>query len=295
MAPTSSRWSRELSTAIVTPDTVCRDFTPESRRVGAVGMKCGMTQAWSATGRRVALTVVELHDLQVVKVRTPMEDGVCAMQLGGGWQKRKRMTLHEANHFEKKGLSYKRYQREFPVTEDALLPVGTSITALHFVPGQFVDVQATTRGKGFEGAVSRWGFKGQSATHGTTKAERKIGSMGGAAGSMYATRVAKGKKMAGRMGNKRRTVQGLMVWKVAPKYNLVYFKGSIPGHPGCEVYIRDSINRKQEIFRAGTTEMLPFPTCLPGDTLYDTEEELLCPAAADGEINLRTGRTAGAR
>ena len=137
------------------------------------------------------------------------------------------MTTSEARSYETKGLAYKRYTREFPVTEDALLPVGTTITALHFVPGQFVDVQATTRGKGFQGAVRRWGFKGQSATHGTTKAERKIGSMGGvraiaagtflwpvpdahrppshpalsvraceqAAGSMFATRVFKGKKM----------------------------------------------------------------------------------------------------
>jgi hypothetical protein len=178
---------------------------------------------------------------------------------------------------------------------------------------EFVDVQSTSRGKGFEGAVKRWGFKGQSATHGTTKAERKIGSMGGvtrrpdrpttqlarrrrtvgaesphgrrtaagrwprllppallpptllptthrrpqraadgrriqrathgvvrscgwpcgwqAAGSMFGTKVSKGKKMAGRMGNKRRTVAGLMVWKVVPKYNLIYCKGSVRAPP----------------------------------------------------------------
>ena len=242
-----------------------------SRRVGAIGMKCGMTQAWSASGERVPLTVIELQDLQVTKVRTPLKDGVCALQLAGGWEKRKRMTTSEARVFETKGMAYKSYLREFPVTEDALLPVGTSISALHFVPGQFVDVQATTRGKGFQGAVRRWGFKGQSKTHGTTKAERKIGSMGGAAGSMFATRVFKGKKMAGRMGNRRRTVQGLLVWKVVPKYNLVYCKGSIPGARGCEVRLRDSMCRKQEKFKAATP--LPFPTILPGDALYGSEEE----------------------
>ena len=130
------------------------------------------------------LTVIELQDLQVSKVRVPMRDGVCALQLAGGWQKRKRMTLTEARSFEAKGLAYKKYLREFPVTEDALLPVGTTITAAHFSPGQFVDVQSTTRGKGFQGVVRRWGFKGQSASHGTTKAERKPGSMGGSAGNM---------------------------------------------------------------------------------------------------------------
>ena len=90
------------------------------------------------------------------------------------------------------------------------------------------------------------------------------------------------------MGNKRRTVAGLMVWKVVPKFNLLYCKGSIPGVAGCEVRVRDSICRKQEIFRASTP--LPFPTCLPGDPLYDTEEDLLCPAASVAAINLRTGR-----
>ena len=323
---------------------------PNSRRTGAIGMKCGMTtvspfspssgvtflltlltvraQAWSANGTRVPITVIEIQDLQVSKIRVPMKDGVCALQLAGGWQKRKRMTTAEARNFETKGLAYKRYMREFPVTEDALLPVrprpahtrtllpltwlpltwlglrtplagslicgflslaadlysrptapfarikalagsgprpvlgrvalrvcwsverreqqkarlfaadrarthhrqvGTTIGAGHFLPGQFVDVQAHTRGHGFQGAVRRFGFKGQSKTHGTTKTERSLGSMGGSAGSMFATRVFKGKRMAGRMGGKRRTVAGLMVWKVVPSLDLVFLKGSVPG------------------------------------------------------------------
>ena len=141
--------------SIVTPETICRDWTPQSRRVGAVGMKCGMTQvratvhpaasassmpgshahsifymrvarfvqAWSANGTRIPITVIELQDLQVAKVRVPMKDGVCALQLAGGWEKRKHLTYSEARNYESKGLSYKRYMREFPVTEDALLPV----------------------------------------------------------------------------------------------------------------------------------------------------------------------------
>ena len=104
-----------------------------------------------------------------------------------------------------------------PPTEDALLPVGTTITARHFVPGQYVDVQGTTKGKGFAGPMKRWGFKGQPASHGHSKSHRSHGSMGGAAGAMYATRIWKGKKMAGRMGGKHATMEGLMVWKVLPK------------------------------------------------------------------------------
>lgn len=274
--------------AKVTPESIVREWTPGSRRVGAVGMKCGMSQAWSATGERVPLTVIEIQDLQVFKVRTPMTDGVCALQLAGGWEKRKRLSFSAARQYESKGLAYKRYMREFPVTEDALLPIGTTISAQHFTPGQFVDVQATTRGKGFQGVVKRWGFAGQSASHGTTKAERKPGSMGGSAGSMYGTKISKGKKMPGRMGNNRRTVKGLMVWKVEPKYNLIYCKGSIPGSKGIEVRIRDSVCLKQEHFVKHTPP--PFPTCLPGHPHYEDDgEALLCPAASDPSLHLVTG------
>jgi large subunit ribosomal protein L3 len=233
-------------------------------------------QAWSAVGERVPVTIVELQDLQVCKVRTRMSDGLCALQLGGGWQKRKRMSLAEARQYETRGLAYKQYVREFPVTEDALLPVGTTITARHFVPGQFVDVQAVTRGKGFAGAMKRWGFRGQPASHGASLSHRSVGSMGGAAGSMYATRVWKGKKMPGRMGGRRRTVSGLMVWKVLPKYNLLYLRGSVPGSKGCEVRMRDSLLPKQTFATPP-----PFPTFLPGDDGDDDMEELLAPLALE--------------
>lgn len=242
-------------------------------------MKCGMTTAWSATGQRVPITVVELQDLQVVKRRTQEVDGFSALQLGGGWQKRKRLTYHEAVTFEKRGLAYKRYLAEFRVSEDALLPVGATITAAHFVPGQFVDVQGVTRGKGFAGVMKRWGFKGQPATHGTSKAHRSAGSSGGAAGGMYGTRIWKGKKMAGRMGGKNATMTGMMVWKVSPKYNLVYLKGSVPGAKGSEVRLRDSIHRKQV-----WSEPPPFPTFIPSDPAELEVEEILCPAATDPSV-----------
>ena len=160
--------------------SICREWTPASTRVGALGMKCGMTQAWSAAGQRVPITMVELQDLQVVKRRTRLIDGVNALQLGGGWQKRKRLTLEAARAFEKRGLPYKRYLREFPVSEDAMLPVGATITARHFVPGQYVDAQGVTRGKGFAGVMKRWNFKGQPASHGhsLSSVARELGRRG---------------------------------------------------------------------------------------------------------------------
>lgn len=258
------------------PMTINRTWSPTSQRVGALGMKCGMTQAWAADGKRVPITVVEVQDLQVTKVRTPMHDGVCALQLGGGWQKRKRLTFPEARSFETNGLSYKSYLREFNVTEDALLPIGTSITARHFVPGQYVDVQGVTRGKGFAGAMKRWGFKGQPATHGHSLSHRSVGSMGGAAGSMYATRVWKGKKMPGRMGGKRRTARALMVWKVVPEYDLLYVLGSVPGARGSIVRVRDT-----KVHKRGFKSPPPFPTFLPGDAEgADESAELLAPRAS---------------
>ena len=238
-------------------------------------------QAWSATGQRLPITIIELQDLQVVKRRTEMLDGFNALQLGGGWQKRKRMTFQEATFFEKRGLAYKRYLREFPVSEDALLPIGTSINARHFVPGQYVDVQGVTRGKGTAGVMKRWGFKGQPASHGVSKAHRSAGSAGGAAGSMYGTRVWKGKKMAGRMGGQNATMHGMLVWKVSPKYNLIYVKGSIPGPKGSEVRLRDSLHGKQV-----WAEPPPFPTFIPEDPGDLEVEELLCPAATDASVRV---------
>ena len=210
--------------------TVCRERASRSSvRCGALGMKCGMTQAWTPDGKIVPLTVVELQDLQVTAVRTPEKDGITALQLGGGWQKRKRLSAALAGQFETRGLPLKRYLRDFRVSEDALLPIGTSITANHFVEGQHVDVQGVTKGKGFQGVMKRWGFKGQPATHGVSLYHRGGGSLGGASGGKNRTRVWKGKKMAGRMGNKRRTMLNLLVHKVDPKHNLVYLKGSVPG------------------------------------------------------------------
>ena len=267
--------------------SICREWTPASTRVGALGMKCGMTQAWSAAGQRVPITMVELQDLQVVKRRTRLIDGVNALQLGGGWQKRKRLTLEAARAFEKRGLPYKRYLREFPVSEDAMLPVGATITARHFVPGQYVDAQGVTRGKGFAGVMKRWNFKGQPASHGHSLSHRSRGSSGGAAGSMHRTRVWKGMKMAGRMGGKHCTQRGLMVWKVVPKFNLLYIKGSIPGAKGSLVRLRDSTLHKQ-IFPAPP----PFPTFLPGDDEADLDvAELLCPAALDPNVKANGKKT----
>lgn len=210
-------------------EPLSRIWRADSRRCGAIGMKCGMTHGWLPSGERLPLTIVEVQDVQVVQAkRVPTSEGTgLNLQLGAGWQKRKRLSKADAGQFEARGLPLKRYMREFRVSEDALLPVGTSVTARHFVPGQYVDVQGTSKGKGFQGVMRRWGFKGQPASHGNSLAHRAGGSLGGSAGSMYATRVFPGKKMAGRMGGDRQTMHSLLVYRVDAKHNLLYIKGSV--------------------------------------------------------------------
>jgi len=173
------------------------------------------------------------------------------------------------------------------VSEDALLPVGTSITARHFAPGQYIDVQGTSKGKGFQGVMRRWGFKGQPASHGHSLSHRSAGSSGGAAGSMYATRVFKGKKMAGRMGGRTRTVFSLQVYKIDEAHNILYLRGSVPGNKGSVVRLIDA-TRKFRAKGKGFKLLVepPFPTFLPGDLGDGEGGELVAQAAAKDPLRL---------
>ena len=254
---------RSLSTSIL-PE-VSREWTPQSRRCGALGMKGGMTHDWSQWGQFMPLTVVELQDVQVVQQKLLERDGYTSLKLGAGWQKRKRLTRADAGQYTKSGLPLKQYMREFRVSEDALLPAGSTSTARHFAPGQYVDVQGVSRGKGFTGVMQRWGFKGQPASHGHSLSHRSRGSSAGAAGSRYATRVRKGTKMAGRVGNKRRTASSLLVYKVDPAHNILYLKGSVPGPAGGIVRLKDAerSNTKKLMRKHGV--LPPFPSFFPGD------------------------------
>lgn len=283
---TASRASRRMLQTEVASGLppISRNWTPTSKRCGALGMKCGMTHEWTKWGEWVPLTVIEIQDVQVVQQKVPERDGFYALKLGGGWQKRKRLTKADARQYEKVGMPLKRYMREFDVSEDALLPIGTSINARHFAAGQFVDVQGVTKGKGFQGVMKRWGFSGQPASHGASLSHRSPGSSGGAAGSMYATRVFPGKKMPGKMGNKRRTAMNLFVYKVDPQHNLLYIKGSVPGNRGAIVRLKDAARMALpgDSARKPRQRHLaepPFPTFLATDPGDKTLEPLIAPAA----------------
>jgi large subunit ribosomal protein L3 len=140
-------------------------------------------------------------------------------------------------HFRRAGVSAKYIVREFSVTPDAHVPIGTTLSAIHFVPGQFVDVIANSIGKGFQGVMKRWNFKGLRASHGVSKAHRSAGATGA---HQDPGRIWPGKKMAGRMGNKRITTQNLTVVRVDSQLDLIFVRGHVPGVDDAQVLVKDA-------------------------------------------------------
>ncbi|MES2136467.1 MAG: 50S ribosomal protein L3 [Pseudomonadota bacterium] len=207
-------------------------------RTGVIAKKVGMTRLFQADGRHVPVTVVQLDDVQVIGRRETDRDGYTAVQLGAGKAKAKNVAKPQRGAFGKAEVEPKARIAEFRVAEDALLDVGAHISADHFVAGQFVDISGVTQGKGFAGAMKRWGFKGLRATHGVSVSHRSHGSTGN---RQDPGRVFKNKKMAGHMGARNRTQQNLEVVRTDPIRGLLFIKGSVPGHKGSWLAISDAI------------------------------------------------------
>jgi len=208
------------------------------RRSGALGMKVGMISLFDTWGERHAVTVLQIDSCTVVQVKTHETDGYLALQLGVGEAKSKRVGVSLRGHYEKNGLTPSRMLSEFRVSPDSELSVGTRIRSMHFVPGQYVDVCGTTKGKGFAGVMKRWNFGGGRATHGNSLAHRIPGSTGC---RQDPGRVFKNKKMPGRLGGERATIQSLKILKIDPARDLVYVKGAVPGNNGGFVRIVDAV------------------------------------------------------
>src|SRR3954470_16266111 len=207
-------------------------------RTGVIAKKVGMTRLFQADGRHVPVTVLQLDDVQVVGRREMDRDGYTAVQLGAGKAKAKNVAKPQRVAFGKAEVEPKARVVEFRVAEDALLDIGSHISADHFVAGQLVDVVGVTQGKGFAGAMKRWGFKGLRATHGVSVSHRSHGSTGQ---RQDPGKVFKNKKMAGHMGARNRTQQNLEVVRTDPIRGLLFIKGSVPGHKGSWLSISDAI------------------------------------------------------
>ena len=201
---------------------------------GLIGKKIGMTSVFSADGRNVPCTVIEVGPCVVTQVKTVEVDGYAALQLGFEEQKEKHLTQPELGHFRKAGVTPKRHLAEFKGFGDNY-KTGDTIGADFFSEADFVDVVGTSKGKGFQGVVKRHGFGGVGqSTHGQHYRLRAPGSVGACS---YPAKVFKGMRMAGQTGNERVTVQNLQVIKVIPEHNLIMIKGSIPGSKGSIVLI----------------------------------------------------------
>lgn len=181
------------------------------RRTGGLAMKVGMLGIYDKWGKRYPVTVLQLDNCQVVQTKTEDTDGYNAVQLGVGEAKVKRVNKPLMGHFSKHSLVPNRKLMEFRVSKDCLLSPGTKIQATHFVAGQLVDVAGITKGKGFQGVVKRWGFAGGNASHGNSVSHRVPGSTGC---RQDPGKVFKNKKLPGRMGGERVTMQNLKVLKV---------------------------------------------------------------------------------
>ena len=201
---------------------------------GLLGKKIGMTSVFSADGKNVPCTVIEVGPCVVTQVKTLEKDGYEALQLGFEEKKDKHTTKPEAGHFKKAGVTPQRHLAEFKGFEGDY-KLGDKLTVELFEGADFVDVIGTSKGKGFQGVVKRHGFGGVGqTTHGQHNRLRAPGAIGACS---YPAKVFKGMRMAGQMGNERVTVQNLKVIKVIPEHNVLMIKGSIPGCKGSIVLI----------------------------------------------------------
>jgi len=207
--------------------------------VGLIGRKLGMTQIFSEDGAAVPVTAIEVESSVVIQKKTGENDGYDAVQLAYGRAKPKHVTKPLQGHFKKADKGLFRVLREFR-TDTGSYEVGQEIKADIFSIGDYVDVVGTTKGKGFAGVIKRHGFSGGRATHGSMF-HRAPGSIGASA---YPSRVVKGKKLPGHMGNVRKTVQNLMIHSVRHERNMILVKGAVPGSKNGFVLIKQAIKIK---------------------------------------------------
>ena len=217
---------------------------------GLLGRKVGMTQIFSSDGKVVPVTVVEARPNRITQVKSVESDGYNALQIGVGVVKDKNVTKAQKGHFEKANVKPVRITRELRMSETPEQKPGDTITVDIFAEGEIVDVIGTSKGKGFAGTIKRHNFSRGPMGHGS-KSHREPGSMGprisGGGGKVF-----KGKKLPGRMGGERVTVQCLTVARVDVERNLILIKGAIPGPKNGSVLIRNTVKPPKAVVKVKT-------------------------------------------
>jgi large subunit ribosomal protein L3 len=235
-------------------------------RTGVIAKKMGMMRLFNEDGRHVPVTVLALEGCQVVGARNEERDGYYAVRLGAGARKAKNVNKPQRGEFAKAQVEPKARVAEFRVDNaDGLLPVGATVSADHFIDGQLVDITGHTQGKGFAGAMKRWGFGGMRASHGVSITHRAHGSTGQ---RQDPGKVFKNKKMAGHMGDRQRTQQNLEIVRTDVARGLIFVKGSVPGAKNGWLLVRDAV-------KVPTPEAAPFPGSLKNDNEAPVAEDVI--------------------
>ncbi|EFA04077.1 large ribosomal subunit protein uL3m [Tribolium castaneum] len=255
-------------------------WRPGLQRTGVIARKIGIYPMWLKNGKKISTTLLQVLDNQVIKYYTPesynpprpragrVSNRKGCLLLGAEQGDPSEFTREYCGIFKDSGVIPKKTLARFFVSPDAALPPGTSISALHFCVGNYVDVRGLTIDRGFQGVMKRHGFKGMPASHGVTKTHRRGGNIGGGGEK---GRVWPGTKMPGHMGNRYRILRALKIWRINTKYNVLYVSGqNIPGATNSIVYIYDT-----KVVTKRHTEPVPFPTYWGGEevpeNIYDKE------------------------
>ncbi|MEO0414355.1 MAG: 50S ribosomal protein L3 [Verrucomicrobiota bacterium] len=220
--------------------------------VGLIGKKIGMTRVFTEDGEAIAVTVIDVSDNVFIQKKTQEKDGYTAVQVGYEDQKEQRLSMPESGHFKANGASPKKQVIEFRLDNDDQLPEVDHPSVDLFEEGQWVDVIGTTKGKGFQGVMKRFGFHGQPASHGHMMHRRP----GGVGAGTDPGRIWKNTEMPGRHGNYRRTVQNLKVIKKRGDDNVLLISGAVPGKKGGYVVVRPAIKKDgpEQNFKKGAED-----------------------------------------
>lgn len=209
-------------------------------RTGLIALKLGMSRVLTDDGLHVPVTICKLDKCRVISVKNKVRDGYTALQLGSGIAKIKNTSKPLRGHFVSSKAEPAKKLAEFRVKDDNTVEAGYTFSVDHFTKGQHVDATSISIGKGFAGTIKRHNFSGMCASHGVSISHRSQGSTGQC---QDPGKVFKGTKMAGHMGSKKVTVQNLVVHSLDVGNNLIFLKGSIPGHTGSYVFLKDAVKK----------------------------------------------------